>query len=115
MQSAGPGSSSPPSLACGFRLTVEALGNARANESVEVHPQISEAVLAIRFATPERDAASAILIALPGGGPHSRLFTVLRAQKGLSYDAGAAQRAFSGGAVMLLGATVKNRNVPAAA
>lgn len=47
-----------------FPLTVEALGNARANESVEVRPQIVEHVAAIRFKEGQRVEANAVLVEL---------------------------------------------------
>jgi len=47
-----------------FPLTVEALGNARANESVEIRPRISQVVTAIRFDEGQRVKAGDILIEL---------------------------------------------------
>jgi len=47
-----------------FPLTVEALGTARANESVEIRPQISQTVRAIHFTEGERVAAGAKLVEL---------------------------------------------------
>ncbi len=47
-----------------FPLTVEALGTLRANESVEIRPQIREAVSAIRFEEGQHVAAGTVLIEL---------------------------------------------------
>lgn len=47
-----------------FPLTVEGLGTARANEAVEIRPQISEVVTAIHFTGGERVAAEQVLITL---------------------------------------------------
>jgi len=47
-----------------FPLTVEGLGNARANESVEIRPQISQSVTAIRFEEGQRVEAGTVLVEL---------------------------------------------------
>jgi membrane fusion protein, multidrug efflux system len=47
-----------------FPLTVEALGTLRANESVEIRPQINEAVEAIRFEEGQLVQAGAVLVEL---------------------------------------------------
>jgi membrane fusion protein (multidrug efflux system) len=47
-----------------FPLTVEALGTARANESVEVRPQISETVVAIKFREGQVVAPGDVLVEL---------------------------------------------------
>jgi len=47
-----------------FPLTVEGLGTARANESVEIRPQITETITAIRFAEGKRVEAGDILVEL---------------------------------------------------
>jgi membrane fusion protein (multidrug efflux system) len=47
-----------------FPLTVEALGTALANESVEVRPQISETVVAIRFQEGQNVKAGTVLVEL---------------------------------------------------
>ncbi|MDH3647529.1 MAG: efflux RND transporter periplasmic adaptor subunit [Gammaproteobacteria bacterium] len=47
-----------------FPLTVEALGNARANEAVEIRPQVVERVSAIRFKEGQRVKTGAILVEL---------------------------------------------------
>lgn len=68
----GPGSSvaDPPRVVVAaaerldFALTVEALGTARANESVEIRPQISETITAIHFGEGEPVEAGALLVEL---------------------------------------------------
>ena len=47
-----------------FPLTVEAPGTARANESVEIRPQISESVTAIHFTEGQRVEAGTVLLEL---------------------------------------------------
>ncbi len=47
-----------------FPLTVEALGNARANESVEIRPQVVEQVARIRFEEGQQVEAGAVLVEL---------------------------------------------------
>lgn len=47
-----------------FPLTVEALGNARANESVDIRPEVVESVSAIRFEEGQRVEAGAVLVEL---------------------------------------------------
>jgi membrane fusion protein (multidrug efflux system) len=47
-----------------FPLTVEGLGTARANESVEIRPQVAETITAIRFTEGERVEAGTILVEL---------------------------------------------------
>jgi membrane fusion protein (multidrug efflux system) len=47
-----------------FPLTVQAPGTARANESVEIRPQVSESITAIRFVEGERVEAGKVLIEL---------------------------------------------------
>jgi membrane fusion protein (multidrug efflux system) len=47
-----------------FPLRVEAPGTARANESVEIRPQISEAITAIHFVEGQRVIAGAVLVEL---------------------------------------------------
>jgi membrane fusion protein (multidrug efflux system) len=47
-----------------FPLTVEALGTALANESVEIRPQVSEAISEIRFTEGQFVAKDAILVTL---------------------------------------------------
>ncbi|MEZ4386335.1 MAG: efflux RND transporter periplasmic adaptor subunit [Candidatus Krumholzibacteriia bacterium] len=47
-----------------FPLTVEALGTARASESVEIRPRISQTVTAIRFTEGQEVAAGAVLVEL---------------------------------------------------
>jgi membrane fusion protein (multidrug efflux system) len=47
-----------------FPLTVEALGTARANESVEIRPKISETVRSIHFTEGEQAKAGQILVRL---------------------------------------------------
>ncbi|HPF69471.1 MAG TPA: efflux RND transporter periplasmic adaptor subunit [Candidatus Krumholzibacteria bacterium] len=47
-----------------FPLTVQALGNARANESVEIRPRISQTVTAIRFDEGQDVAAGDVLVEL---------------------------------------------------
>ena len=47
-----------------FPLVVEALGTARANESIEVRPQISETITAIRFEEGQDVAAGDVLVEL---------------------------------------------------
>jgi membrane fusion protein (multidrug efflux system) len=53
-----------PAARVRFPLTVEALGNARANESVDIRPQIAEAVVAVRFEEGARVTAGQVLIEL---------------------------------------------------
>jgi membrane fusion protein, multidrug efflux system len=60
----GPGVVVAPVVRVRFPLTVEALGNARANEAIEIRPQISEAVVAIRFEEGARVAAGQVLVEL---------------------------------------------------
>jgi membrane fusion protein (multidrug efflux system) len=47
-----------------FPLAVEALGTARANEAIDVRPQVSEVVTAIRFKEGQRVEAGAVLVNL---------------------------------------------------
>lgn len=47
-----------------FPLAVEALGTARANEAIDVRPQVSEVVTAIRFEEGQRVEAGAVLVEL---------------------------------------------------
>jgi len=47
-----------------FALTVEALGTARANEAVEIRPQISETITAIHFSEGRHVEAGALLVEL---------------------------------------------------
>jgi len=47
-----------------FPLTVEALGNAVANESVEIRPRISQAITAIRFTEGQQVEAGDVLVEL---------------------------------------------------
>lgn len=47
-----------------FALTVEAPGTARANESVEIRPQVSEVITAIRFTEGQRVEAGQVLVEL---------------------------------------------------
>jgi membrane fusion protein (multidrug efflux system) len=47
-----------------FPLTIEALGNARANESVEIRPKITETVTAIRFEEGQYVEAGDVLVEL---------------------------------------------------
>lgn len=47
-----------------FPLTVEALGDARANESVEIRPEVTDRITAIRFDEGARVAAGATLVEL---------------------------------------------------
>jgi membrane fusion protein (multidrug efflux system) len=47
-----------------FPLTIEALGTARANESVEIRPLVSQRIVAIRFEDGERIEAGRILVEL---------------------------------------------------
>ena len=47
-----------------FPLTVEALGNARANEAVEIRPQVVERVSAIRFEEGQRVKTGTVLVEL---------------------------------------------------
>jgi membrane fusion protein (multidrug efflux system) len=47
-----------------FPLTIEALGTARANESLDVRPQVSEAITAIRFEEGQRVKAGHVLVEL---------------------------------------------------
>ncbi len=47
-----------------FPLTVQALGNARANESVEIRPRISQVVTAIRFEEGQDVTAGQVLVEL---------------------------------------------------
>lgn len=47
-----------------FPLRLEALGTARANESIEVRPQVSEVVTAIRFDEGQRVEAGTVLVEL---------------------------------------------------
>jgi membrane fusion protein (multidrug efflux system) len=47
-----------------FPLTVEALGTARANESVEIRPRISRAITKIRFEEGQRVEAGTVLVEL---------------------------------------------------
>lgn len=59
-----PGVIVAPVTRVAFPLTVEALGTARANESIEVRPKIAETVTAIRFQEGQFVDAGAILIEL---------------------------------------------------
>ena len=47
-----------------FPLTIEALGTARANESVEIRPLVSQRIVAIRFEDGERIEAGRVLVEL---------------------------------------------------
>lgn len=47
-----------------FPLTIEALGTARANESVEIRPKISESITAIHFTEGQRVEADFVLVEL---------------------------------------------------
>jgi membrane fusion protein (multidrug efflux system) len=47
-----------------FPLTIEALGTARANESVEIRPLVSQRIVAIRFEDSERIEAGRVLVEL---------------------------------------------------
>ena len=47
-----------------FPLTIEALGTARANESVEIRPLVSQRIVAIRFEEGERVEAGSVLVEL---------------------------------------------------
>lgn len=47
-----------------FPLTVEALGNALANESVEIRPKLTETIAAVRFAEGTRVEAGSVLVEL---------------------------------------------------
>jgi membrane fusion protein (multidrug efflux system) len=47
-----------------FPLTIEALGTVRANESLEIRPQVSEAITAIRFEEGKRVKAGQVLVEL---------------------------------------------------
>ena len=66
----GDGGGAPPAVivaravTISFPLAVEALGTARANESVEIRPQVSETVRAIRFEEGQRVEAGQTLIEL---------------------------------------------------
>ncbi len=60
----GPGVIVVEAARLSFPLTVEALGNARANESVEVRPRIAQAVTAIHFEEGQKVAAGDVLIEL---------------------------------------------------
>lgn len=53
-----------PATTISFPVTVEALGNARANEAVEIRAQISERVTAIRFEEGQPVEAGAVLVEL---------------------------------------------------
>jgi membrane fusion protein (multidrug efflux system) len=50
-----------------FPVSVEALGNARANESIEVRPQVAEVITAIHFEEGQRVEAGAVLVELGSG------------------------------------------------
>lgn len=52
-----------------FPLSAEALGNTRANEAIEVRPQITAAVTAIEFEEGQRVAAGDVLLRLEGSEP----------------------------------------------
>jgi len=52
-----------------FPLSAEALGNTRANEAIEVRPQITAAVTAIEFKEGERVAAGDVLLRLESSEP----------------------------------------------
>ncbi len=52
-----------------FPLSAEALGNTRANEAIEVRPQITAAVTAIEFEEGERVAAGDVLLRLESSEP----------------------------------------------
>jgi membrane fusion protein (multidrug efflux system) len=47
-----------------FPLTIEALGTARANESIEIRPLVSQQIVAIRFEEGERVEAGRVLVEL---------------------------------------------------
>ncbi|MEM9303403.1 MAG: efflux RND transporter periplasmic adaptor subunit [Pseudomonadota bacterium] len=63
-QDAGPGVIVSRATEVEFPLTVEALGTARANESVEIRPQLSETVRAIRFTEGDKVAEGTVLLEL---------------------------------------------------
>ncbi len=52
-----------------FPLSAEALGNTRANEAIEVRPQITAAITAIEFEEGERVAAGDVLLRLESSEP----------------------------------------------
>ena len=64
-----PGGGSPgvivaQALTVSFPLAIEALGTARANEAVEIRPQVSESIRAIRFDEGQRVEAGQVLVEL---------------------------------------------------
>lgn len=61
---AGPAVVVAPATQLSFPLTVQALGNARANESVEIRPRISQVITAIRFTEGQEVAAGQVLVEL---------------------------------------------------
>ena len=56
-----------------FPLAAEALGNARANEAVEIRPEITAAVVAIRFEEGESVARGEVLLELENSEPLAQL------------------------------------------
>jgi len=63
-RSEGPVVMVAPAVERPFPLTVEAIGTARANESIEIRPHVSESVRAIRFEEGQRVAAGDVLVEL---------------------------------------------------
>lgn len=61
---AGPAVVVAPATRLSFPLTVQALGNARANESVEIRPRVAQVVTAIRFSEGQDVAAGQVLVEL---------------------------------------------------
>lgn len=65
----GPGVVVAEATRLAFPLAVEAIGTARANESVEIRPEISETITAIRFREGERVEAGEVLVELGDAEP----------------------------------------------